>query len=202
MNAENPSEPELASLYAIGALTAEERAAFEASLDGGAEAELHRFNHVIEALTGALPPLAPDPAVRERLMARIAAQARSRPAAIEPAPIGPGHPLPDWFIQRDSNEAWEETGHPGVRIRRLFLDRGRNECTALVRMAAGSSYPAHIHGGPEECLVLDGDLRCGDLVLRAWDYQHAGPGTIHGGLTSHQGCLMLIRSSLENQWKG
>ena len=71
--------------------------------------------------------------------------------------------------------------------------------TMLVRMEAGSSYPQHIHDGPEECYVLQGDLRVGDEVLGRGDYQRAAPGSRHGIQSTENGCLLFIVSSLTDE---
>jgi anti-sigma factor ChrR (cupin superfamily) len=66
-------------------------------------------------------------------------------------------------------------------------------------MDAGSSYPRHVHNGAEECLVLEGDIRMGDAVLHAGDYQYAPPDTLHGVQSTEKGCLLLITSSLSDE---
>jgi anti-sigma factor ChrR (cupin superfamily) len=105
----------------------------------------------------------------------------------------------DLLIIRGDDGAWEETGVAGVRVRRLLVDPARNQFTALVRMDAGTSYPRHVHNGPEECLVLEGDIRMGDAVLHAGDYQYAPPDTLHGEQSTENGCLLLISSSLSDE---
>ena len=95
--------------------------------------------------------------------------------------------------------SWEDTGVNGVQVRRLFVDPPRNQMTMLVRMEAGSSYPQHIHDGPEECYVLQGDLRVGDKVLRSGDYQRAAPRSRHGIQSTENGCLLFIVSSLTDE---
>lgn len=64
---------ELSSLYVLGGLTPEERAAFEAHLATCAEcaAEVESLKPVVPALAQAVPQLAPPPAVRDRLLARV-----------------------------------------------------------------------------------------------------------------------------------
>ena len=62
-------------------------------------------------------------------------------------------------------------------------------------MAAGSSYPGHLHGGVEECLVLEGDLQVEGEELRAGDYQRAEASSQHGTQWTKNGCLLLIVSS-------
>jgi anti-sigma factor ChrR (cupin superfamily) len=79
------------------------------------------------------------------------------------------------------------------------MDSARDRMTCLVRMAAGTAYPRHIHAGPEECLVLEGELRVGDEMLRAGDYQRAAPGSHHPVQSTDRGCLLLIVSSLSDE---
>ena len=75
--------------------------------------------------------------------------------------------------------------------------------TAMFRMAAGTSYPEHIHDGPEECYVLEGDLHVGDrMVMHAGDYQRATPGSEHDEQWTEGGCLLLVTSSLSDELTG
>jgi len=62
-------------------------------------------------------------------------------------------------------------------------------------MEPGSHYPPHHHAGPEQCYVLEGELRIGDLVLRAGDYSCAAADTLHAAPASPAGCLLLIIAS-------
>ncbi|MBI3758220.1 MAG: cupin domain-containing protein [Deltaproteobacteria bacterium] len=103
------------------------------------------------------------------------------------------------IVTRADGGVWEETGVQGVRVKRLSVDKQKDQFTALVRMEAGSSYPRHIHNGAEECLVLEGELRVGPEVLRAGDYQRAPAGSRHGVQSTDNGCLLLIVSSLSDE---
>jgi anti-sigma factor ChrR (cupin superfamily) len=69
----------------------------------------------------------------------------------------------------------------------------------LIRMEPGASYVPHRHGGPEQCYVVEGDLRDGDVVVRAGDFQCAPESTMHGAQTTEKGCLLLIVSSLRDE---
>jgi anti-sigma factor ChrR (cupin superfamily) len=83
-------------------------------------------------------------------------------------------------------------------MRVLAIDAAADRFTALVRMAPGANYPAHRHGGPEECFVLEGDLRHEERVMRAGDYEWVAAGSHHGPQTTAEGCLVLIHSSLSD----
>lgn len=199
---------ELAALYAAGALPSEERVLFEAHLATGCTVcndELQRLHPVLAAFAAASTPAPPDPRTREALLKRVAAASEAHQASplqrhwqsAEQA----NTPRPEMFIQRVEEGIWEKSDVPGVSIRTLFVDQAKNQFTALVRMAPGSSYPRHVHNGPEECLVLEGELHVGDTVLRQGDYQRAPAGSRHGIQSTEHGCLLLIMSSLSDSFE-
>ena len=79
----------------------------------------------------------------------------------------------------------------------LHVSQSKIICFQRTRlcMAPGTSYPGHRHAGVEECYVLEGDLRVGDLVMRAGDYQRAAIGSVHGVQSTEGGCLLLVLMS-------
>ena len=196
---------ELAALYLAGALSPQERQRFEAELEAGGEGsgELRDLDDVARALVEAVDPVEPKARIREALLARARGEAASTPA---PGPLE--RPIwrrwedqsdEDLFTLRSGEGEWKETGVDGVYVRRLFVDRAANRMTALFRMEPGASYPQHVHAGPEECYVLEGDLHVGDAVLRAGDYQRAVEGSLHGIQSTEGGCLLLVTSSLTDE---
>jgi putative transcriptional regulator len=202
---EGPAE--LAALYAAGALTPDECARFEAHLAACPDCagELGQLESVTAALAAAVAPVAPDAKTRAALLRRLATEPRptgtrsplgQQVRQQEPA-RGPGGEL---IIQRATEGRWEPTAVPGVELRVLFADAANDRFTALVRMAPSTSYPNHRHSGPEECLVLEGDLSVGEHVLHAGDYQYAPVGSCHGVQSTQQGCLLLITSSLSDEF--
>ena len=94
---------------------------------------------------------------------------------------------------------WQATSVDGIEARQLFVDAAHDRATFLVRMAAGTSYPAHLHAGPEECFVLEGDLRVGAVTMKAGDYQRAERGSTHGVQSTARGCVLLLVSSLSDE---
>ncbi|MEB0137291.1 cupin domain-containing protein [Actimicrobium sp. CCC2.4] len=84
---------------------------------------------------------------------------------------------------------------PVAGIERRMLDRIGDEvarATSIVRYAAGSQFTAHVHGGGEEFLVLDGvfsdehgDCPAGTYVRNPPTSQH----TPHSG----PGCTILVK---------
>lgn len=104
---------------------------------------------------------------------------------------------------RSSSADWEPTSIPGIRTRRLAVDAERRSVTMMVEMAPGTRYPAHRHGGAEECFVLSGDLRIGEEeVLAAGDYQRADAGSFHPVQSTDGGCTLLLVSSQDDELTG
>ncbi|TWT41726.1 ChrR Cupin-like domain protein [Phycisphaerae bacterium RAS1] len=197
---------ELAALYAAGAMPAEQAAAFEAHLATGCsacESELRSYDGVVEQLSLAVAPVPPDAEVRAAVLERIQGPRAAGHSAHADAQVWKqwsADPTEGMFIRRANEGEWTETGVAGVRVRRLFADPAKDQITMLVRMDPGAAYPAHRHAGPEECLVLEGDLQIGDIaVLSAGDYQRAGQGSRHVVQSTQSGCLLLIVSSLSDE---
>ncbi len=193
---------ELAALYVSGALTREEKRAVEAELAAGNEAlarEVARLEPVARGLAGTARPLAPDPATRESLMQYVAGLEAGRAAQVWRSWSGDEERL-DLFTLRAAEGVWEQTGVDGISVRRLFVDQANNRMTALFRMEPGAQYIPHVHDGPEECYVLEGDLRVDDeTVMRTGDYQRAPAGSRHGVQRTEHGCLLLVTCSLHDE---
>jgi anti-sigma factor ChrR (cupin superfamily) len=108
-------------------------------------------------------------------------------------------PLADFTFVHSSAGDWQATAIDGIEARQLFVDPQQDRATFLVRMAPGAAYPAHVHAGPEECFVLEGDLEVGGLRMQAGDYQRAEPGSTHCVQSTEKGCLLLLVSSLRDE---
>jgi len=143
-------------------------------------------NEVHAAMNEALEPapLAPDreAAMRRRLFARVDA-AQGAPAADERGLITIRAEEGDWqpFLSK-----------VGMKV----LMRQGDTLTYLLRMAPGAVIPPHDHPQTEECVVLSGEARIGDLVVRAGDYHAAPAGRPHGLLSSEHGALLFLRGAV------
>jgi anti-sigma factor ChrR (cupin superfamily) len=183
---------EWVALYAAGAMTATERDAFEALLAEGClafDAELKALDPVVSRLSQAVPAVEPRPATKAALLDRIVAdQPRPQPKP-DPLPAG-------FFIQHAAEAAWRPTKVPGVTMRLMYIDQERQRATACLRMEPGHCYPPHDHHGVEEVFVLEGDLRIGNTILRAGDYQRAEGDTHHENQWTEGGCMVLIHMPL------
>lgn len=134
------------------------------------------FGELFVALAAVVPPVAPPPGVKATLFARI-------------DPPGPR-------FQFAGDGAFVPTPYPGMSIRVLNVDRPRRQFTALIRLEPGGRYPSHPHDGPEECVVLEGELLVGGVRMKAGDYQRAEPGSAHADQWSDTGALLFVTGPL------
>ncbi len=70
------------------------------------------------------------------------------------------------------------------------------QLTCLKRLEPGAVYPSHPHDGPEECLVLDGEIIVGDVRMRKGDYQRAEPNSQHIEQRSETGALIYLSAPM------
>jgi anti-sigma factor ChrR (cupin superfamily) len=212
---------ELASLYALDALLAEEKEAFEKHVASCASCrdELRDFLEVTGAVghvTAEEEDARPSDSVRDNLLFRIGYTDTTQ------APVSETEPevqvWKDWqapsedraaedgssaaeglTVVRAGEENWQPTGVDGITAKRLSVDAETGFVTMLARMAPGTSYPSHRHAGIEECFVLEGDLQVAGETLNAGDYQRADSSSIHGVQATTGGCTLLLRSSQHDE---
>lgn len=68
--------------------------------------------------------------------------------------------------------------------------------TYLLKLAAGAVLLPHEHPMDEECMVLDGEVRIGDIFARAGDYHLAPQGRAHDPIVSESGALLFLRGAV------
>lgn len=166
----------------------------------------------------------PGPTVKARLLEAAARTPQDPAPSVNPEPSAPasrpGAPARDFhrpwrhaeaapgrFAQGLTtiaaaglgNDGFERTGIEGIEAKTLFVDAARRRVSMMVRMAPGTSYPAHRHAAVEECFVVSGDIRVGERVLRAGDYQVAAEDSIHGVQSTEHGCVLFIVSSQDDE---
>lgn len=198
-----PEEAEQAALFALGCLDDQEAEACRQRMKDSAsfEAEIVSLHTTLSQIGDLIPRISPPASLKSRLMKRVGTSsgAQKKTPAAQPWKSWPASPAStNLTIVRGEDSGWKETPYEGVSVKRLFVDRARDRVTMLVRMAAGFSYPAHVHVGPEECYVLEGDLQGESFSLAPGDYQFAEAGSRHGRQYTNQGCLLLIISSLQD----
>ena len=199
---------EQAWAFAVGSLSELEAQAYRRHLGvcGVCRSEERSARALAADLALSAPSIAPAASIREKLMSRIASsQARPDAADAEPAPVqtwkswaAGGATLPFSYAYA-ADAVWEPTGVDGVKVRRLFVDAENDRVAMLIRMAPGTSYPGHMHGGPEDCYVIEGDLYAHDFTMKAGDYRRASRGATDPVQSTVGGCLLFIVSSLHDE---
>jgi anti-sigma factor ChrR (cupin superfamily) len=167
-----------AAMYLLGAMSAEDEARFEQRLQSGCAlclAEIRTSDNVLVALAASVAPAAPPSELRQRVLDHADRQAPT------PSPME---------IVRADDSGFAPAPIPGIEIRYL---KGKN--TFLVKMAPGSSLPAHPHKYNEQCLMLQGSVTGDGQTANAGDFVFMPAGSFHRSLYSEEGCLFLITYS-------
>lgn len=174
-----------------------------------------RISGVFDELLLTASPVEPSPSVRSRVLAAIRGAASSASPAASSDPRASAGATEDvakiqvwnrwpatdskFYTLSGEGGEWQDTAIAGIQARVLRVDEQRDEVTMLVRMAAGTAYPSHRHGGDEQCYVLQGDLQVEELEMKAGDYQFAPAGSIHGVQRTRTGCTLLLVSSRRDE---
>ncbi len=101
---------------------------------------------------------------------------------------------PGFVTIRAQEDGWQ----PLVAgVERKVLHNAGSSLSYLVRFAPGTRIEGHSHQADEECLLLEGDIRLGDVELRPGDYHLATKGTRHAYASSRCGAVMFVRGAAE-----
>jgi anti-sigma factor ChrR (cupin superfamily) len=93
-------------------------------------------------------------------------------------------------------DAWEWRTSPVAGVERVMLDRIGDEvarATSIVRYAPDSSFPAHVHGGGEEILVLDGEFADEHGSYPAGTYIRNPIGSRHSPCVGRAGATIFVK---------
>lgn len=82
---------------------------------------------------------------------------------------------------------------PGIE-RQVLHESGGVMCY-LLKFAPGAVLPAHRHPVDEECVVLQGSVRIGQLVLEAGSFQKVGRTVLDADTSSDQGAVIYLRGA-------
>ena len=129
------------------------------------------------ALAEASSGPAPRPSVKAQLMARLA----------EDAPVPAG-----FSLRFAPDDDWVPHPVPGIRMKVLSVNRRSGYATLLLDVQPGTRFPAHHHGGDEECYVISGSVYTLGRRLGPGDFAHADAGTEHGELWTDEGARVLL----------
>ena len=83
---------------------------------------------------------------------------------------------------------------PKVMIKVLRRDVATQ--SYLLRLEAGAVLLPHVHGCDEECMVLEGELQIGHLIVRQGAYHLAPTGVPHEPIRSEKGALLFLRGAI------
>lgn len=135
---------------------------------------------LVHALAEAVVPIAPPIPRAVELKSRVMARIRGKKSF-------------DLMTIRADEGEWI-TLFPGVEKKILSHKRDDQMQSFLIKMAPGTTLPAHEHISDEECLMLEGEGIIGDLHLSAGDYHFARKGSKHGQVTTKTGAVAFFRT--------
>lgn len=191
----------LAALRALDTIDESESRALEEKLQESPEleSELDAFETAVGAIAYTAPLVPVSPNLKHRLFQRIAELSPTPIEEINAQPVIPAaeNNTPS-VIVRSQNVKWRKYTVSGISFANLYVDREKREFTCLMRLEAGVEFPLHRHGGVEEVFMLEGDLEVEGEICYPGDYIRSFPNSIHGPV-SHNGCLLLVKSSLDNE---
>jgi quercetin dioxygenase-like cupin family protein len=175
------------ALYVVGALPMDEAREFEGHLDRCelCQKTLQSFSSVGDELAIATA-VTPQPSLRARLLQRISGDWMAARLALDGGAVQ--------FV-RSASLPWEQSAISGMQFKLLYRDADRGCSTKVVRLAPGTTYPSHRHGGVEELFVIEGDALVSGVMMRAGDYCRAEPGTMHTDISTSAGVLFFSMSS-------
>jgi quercetin dioxygenase-like cupin family protein len=194
---------DLAPLYVLGLLSAQERDWVEAQAAG--DPDLARELRELQTAATAIPygwGEETPPGVESSnyfgdLQSRLFEQLDLPPLDLAPSPE-PAIPNPFWAIRAQDLD-WQPQATPGIDIAWLRQDPLTRQVVGVLRAAAGVHYPQHHHLGREEIYMLCGDLTDGDQTYGPGDYICSAAGTTHAPYTE-QGCMFFFHSCMDDQY--
>jgi anti-sigma factor ChrR (cupin superfamily) len=176
-------DDELAEL-ALGTLPPGHAAALARDLDPAALAsEQAAAEAALASLAVALPPVAPPPGLRDRLMASARGPGRFAPFIDRLARLVDlaAARAQELLASLSRPDVWQPS--PGPNVRLVHFDGGpacAGADAGFVRLDAGTAFPEHRHLGDETVLVLQGSyLDSGGATIRPGDVIKMPKGSSH-----------------------
>ena len=181
-----------ASLYVLGAMDTDELLAFEQLLtaDDGLRAECQFYEALVANLAHCVDEVEPAPAIREKLLARIA-ETEQEPKNAANDPSRPAAQNADLRLREGK---WLQLSEK-VFCKTLFVDAQTGRVTSLVKLEPGGYLPRHRHLGLEQTLVVEGDCIVNGQVFYPGDYRLRASDTEDGAVTTEHGTLIMIIAS-------
>jgi anti-sigma factor ChrR (cupin superfamily) len=113
--------------------------------------------------------------VKRRVLRRIAQDQAPRHLTVKP-----------------DDDGWQPFGR-GLTIK--VLNESAGIASYLVRMEPGSSLAPHRHPVDEECVVLEGTLLIGELVVPTGSFHMAHKDDLHDRVRTTDGALIFLRGA-------
>ena len=179
---------EQVALYALGALTPQEAAFMRAQCATNVElqGETAAYAAIVNELAWLPSAVAPLPALRAQLLARIAATPQ------EPSPkklaVKAETPV---FVTRFDEGKWTELA-PHVFSKVLHHDAASQFVTSLIKLEPGGFLPRHRHLGLEQTLIVSGDCIVNGATFYAGDFRLREAGTEDTEVTTQFGTTILM----------
>jgi anti-sigma factor ChrR (cupin superfamily) len=145
------------------------------SLEGPAELDPELLGRIEDDFGADAPDAELASRVKRRVLRRIAQDQLPRHLTVQPGDSG-----------------WQPFGH-GLTIK--LLNENAGVASYLVRMAPGSSLAPHRHPMDEECVVLEGSLVIGDLVVLTGGFHMAHKDDLHDRVHTVDGALIFLRGA-------
>jgi quercetin dioxygenase-like cupin family protein len=185
-------DQESSELIALAAIEAIDDQAMQLADDYAAtsvelEQELAEMREAVGSIPYGNPTLPISSHLKQRLFQRIAAE-EDRTA-----------PQPASTAVTVADRVWQPHPVPGVTMSVLHLDPATRQITSLIRCEPGAYYPAHSHASTEEIFMLEGDFVCEGKTYSAGDYILSPSGSKHTPISTRDGCLFLVRASLDDR---
>jgi hypothetical protein len=201
-NPQNYCFCELAPLFSLDLLTAEERQWVEQQVVDCPElaAELEQYQLGVTAIPYGLEPAQLAGDVKQRLFDTLGLETSEIPEIVQ------DQKSPDSFSPfmsvRSTELQWgpHPCRCPKVQVAFLHADPVTRECVGILRAEPGLEYPAHHHAGVEEIYMLSGDLALAGITYYAGDYIRSAAGSTHPLAHSIEGCLFFFRSSMDDEY--
>lgn len=135
---------------------------------------------IVELLNASATATSPGDAlsiarVKRKVLARIAEEQRTQHLTV-----------------RADDGQWQPFG-PGLTLKVLHEQGGI--MSYLVRLAPGAALPPHRHPVDEECVVLEGRLRIGDIEVGAGGFHLGRQDVLHMPIVSDHGALIFLRGA-------
>src|SRR5262249_47353249 len=87
---------------------------------------------------------------------------------------------------------------PGIHVKILARNAGKDSVSMLVRLGPGTHYPGHRHAGHEKMHLLHGVLKVNDRTLYPGDFIHSEAGRVDHRVWSETGCTCFLVTSTKD----